>query len=1050
MDTMTRNKIIFIVNCILLFGALTTVAALNRDRDFELRGYVDATRDADLPWRIPRLGVNAELTQYNNSELSLQLNWMQRAHITWVRQFIRWNEIEATEGEYNWENIDPIIEAFRIQPHLSLVPVLVNAPGWAKHPLAQDTPTAPPQHSTDFAQFAEQFAERYGDVIHYYQIWDEPNLQYMWGGLEPRTADYVDLLSNAYQAIHRADHDAMVIAAALAPTTETGPQNVSDLVFLEDMYAYGAQQYMDAVAAKPYGFDRSPYDREIHSDILSFSRIVALREIMVQHGDTSKTLWASEWGWNSLPSDWQGSASIWGAVSQEDQIQFVNSAMQRAEQEWPWLGGMILQHWQPQTTLNDPHWGFAIIGQDNQPSALFDALTQRSNQSVASNGLYPAQNPFAKYSGVWTFGSLGADIGWVQDSRLAFEFSGQNVALQVRQDNYVAYLYATIDGHPPNQLPQDNVGNAYLVLSSASQKPEEHLIVLAEGLDPGLHTLEVTVDRGWDRWALIGFAVSDTNRALPYQQQITIAWLCVGLATIGLFINRQSVTELVPKRLRTLFASMGQATQIIVALTASLALLAGMLLTWGNDIPRVIRRDPVPLIGAILSSGLIWLEPNVILMVLALGILFVIIYHHIYIGLGFTLFWSPFFLFPVELYQFAFPLAEVILLLTFCAWLLRYVRKFAYHQQTTVSQYKIKWNISEIARHIQWIDWCVIMWGGLAFLSLSWAEWRSPAITELRVIFLEPILFYLIFRTEKLTRKEIVAILDLFLIAGVLVAGIGLIQFLRGEAIITAEAGARRLASVYGSPNNVALLLGRVLPFLFAFTLIKVDSKRRALAACALLMALVAFALTQSAGGLFLGLPAMLTVTLVLSLGKRSKIFVIILLAILAIGFAFSLQNPRFARLLDFSSGTNFYRLRVWESALDVIHDHPLTGLGLDQFLYAFRGHYIRPDAWQEPNLSHPHNIVLDFWVRLGAGGVIVLLGFLVGFWQKVKNIWPLLSQDDLYTKAIVVGAIGSMVNLVAHGLVDNSVYVQDLSYIFVFLLILVQIPRTWLTLSRE
>ena len=55
-----------------------------------------------------------------------------------------------------------------------------------------------------------------------------------------------------------------------------------------------------------------------------------------------------------------------------------------------------------------------------------------------------------------------------------------------------------------------------------------------------------------------------------------------------------------------------------------------------------------------------------------------------------------------------------------------------------------------------------------------------------------------------------------------------------------------------------------------------------------------------------------------------------------------------------------------------MIHDHPITGLGLDQFLYAYRGRYILPDAWQEPNLSHPHNILLDFWVRLGIFGVLL------------------------------------------------------------------------------
>ena len=95
-------------------------------------------------------------------------------------------------------------------------------------------------------------------------------------------------LQEVYTTILNVDTDATVIAAALAPTIETGPQNISDILFLSDMYAAGAKDYMDAVAAKPYGFDRSPIDRTVSSDILNFSRIIALREEMVRNGELAK------------------------------------------------------------------------------------------------------------------------------------------------------------------------------------------------------------------------------------------------------------------------------------------------------------------------------------------------------------------------------------------------------------------------------------------------------------------------------------------------------------------------------------------------------------------------------------------------------------------------------------------------------------------------------------------------------------------------------------------------------------------------------------------
>jgi putative inorganic carbon (HCO3(-)) transporter len=98
------------------------------------------------------------------------------------------------------------------------------------------------------------------------------------------------------------------------------------------------------------------------------------------------------------------------------------------------------------------------------------------------------------------------------------------------------------------------------------------------------------------------------------------------------------------------------------------------------------------------------------------------------------------------------------------------------------------------------------------------------------------------------------------------------------------------------------------------------------------------------------------------------------------------------------------------------------------------------PDAWQEPNLSHPHNILLDFWVRLGLLGVVLLVALQTAFWRQAIKWYRQFQETDKLYLALIVGTIGSMVNLLGHGLIDNSVFVQDLSNVFVLLLALVQI----------
>ena len=73
-----------------------------------------------------------------------------------------------------------------------------------------------------------------------------------------------------------------------------------------------------------------------------------------------------------------------------------------------------------------------------------------------------------------------------------------------------------------------------------------------------------------------------------------------------------------------------------------------------------------------------------------------------------------------------------------------------------------------------------------------------------------------------------------------------------------------------------------------------------------------------------------------------------------------------------------------------MIRDHPFTGVGLDQFLYEYRGRYILPAAWQEPDLNHPHTWLLDWWTRLGLVGMLLGLGWwlagLAATWQRLRS----------------------------------------------------------------
>lgn len=1017
-----RSLLIFVLCVALLTGGVAIAIGAEHQRDTALRGWTDPAQSADLPRKIPLAGVNVELTQYDAATLDRELGRIVAAGFVWVRQNFLWPDIEPVQGRYDFSRYDPIVEAVNAHPPLRLVAVLNGTPAWARRPDASDRLYGPPNSMAAFGRFAGAVADHYGSRITHYQIWDEPNLTAQWGGLDPRPADYLAMLKAAYTAI---DKRATVIMAALAPTVETGPRNLSDVLYLQALYDLGAADSFDAAAGKPYGFDTGPEDRTVSQDVLNFSHIILLREVMVRYGDGHKALWGSNFGWNHLPAHWSGPPSIWGQVDADTQRRYTRQAYQRAEREWPWMGGLILEHWSPAAPADDPIQGFAVsavAAEWTESGALFAHPT-------LGTGLHDPADPRFKYVGDWRFGPLGADVRHQTPDdppadgsahRLTFQFEGSALSFLVRRADYVAFLYVLIDGQPANALPRNNVG-AYILLKSPDLKEHTDLIAAAQNLTPGVHTAEVRAYLGYDRWELAGIAVGAPPDTRRFDLLIAASGLgaLIGLAGVAV-TSRRLVARATPGHRSAIADYLRRMAAIFAGISVSGLAMIGLFLTWGDTLPNVFRRDPPTLALTAITLGLIYFSPALIVTMLALVALWLIIYNRPVVGLALIVFWSPFFLMPVELYLRAAPMVEVSLILAASATLVRGLVGLK------------DWRARPSPSRLHLADWAMLAFVGVATLTLLWSEQREPAFREWRTMVIEPALFYLLLRTTPLTGRDAVRLADTLLLAGLAVAVIGLILYVRGgEGVVVAEQGSRRLASVYGSPNNAALFLGRCIPMALAMLLLAPGTVRKVVAGAVLLVLGLAALLTQSGGAALFGIPASVVCVVWLWHRRRGVAvagLVVLVLVLLLLGSRFI---PRLQGVLDLSRSSSLVRTQVWASTINLLRERPITGAGLDQFLYLYRSRYILPDAWREPDLSHPHNIVLDYWVSLGILGLAILVALQAGFWRAALAAWRRLRSTDPLLMAVAVGLMGSMVNFLTHGLVDNSYFVVDLAFVF-------------------
>lgn len=213
-----------------------------------------------------------------------------------VRVAINWRVMEPLQaGQYDEDFYMPrLAELFEYADELDIdiYVMLSSAPCWASADpnkictMQEYDPSYPPANPSDYANAILELMHRHGDDILAYEVWNEPNVDRFWQ--DPNPADYVELLQTTYAAIKAQDASATVLGGALAAT---------DVRFLEQLYAEGAQGYFDALSIHPYS-SGAPSDCSVY--LFSFlCGVEAIRSLMLHNGD-DKPIWFTEFGWSSF------------------------------------------------------------------------------------------------------------------------------------------------------------------------------------------------------------------------------------------------------------------------------------------------------------------------------------------------------------------------------------------------------------------------------------------------------------------------------------------------------------------------------------------------------------------------------------------------------------------------------------------------------------------------------------------------------------------------------------------------------------------------------
>lgn len=270
--------------------------------------------------------ADSDLYGMSQAEIVATFDQMQSLGVNTVRVLVPWGDVyKVPPGDPlefffppDWSKVDFIVNEAAAR-NMSVLGVLNATPYWGGQDgngcLGCYGAAPDPQK---FAAFAALAAQRFGDKVSAYEVWNEPNYVASWGP-EIDPVAYTELLKQAYTAIKGANPDATVVAGVLGTVTTFGGITMDARDFVETMYANGAQGFFDALSIHPYQYTTKFSEGEYSWDKpwnanSPLEQMIAIRQLMIDNGDEALRIWATEYG---LPTGGPN------AVTPEQQAQFV-------------------------------------------------------------------------------------------------------------------------------------------------------------------------------------------------------------------------------------------------------------------------------------------------------------------------------------------------------------------------------------------------------------------------------------------------------------------------------------------------------------------------------------------------------------------------------------------------------------------------------------------------------------------------------------------------------------------------------------------------------
>lgn len=265
--------------------------------------------------------------------------------------------------------------------------------------------------------------------------------------------------------------------------------------------------------------------------------------------------------------------------------------------------------------------------------------------------------------------------------------------------------------------------------------------------------------------------------------------------------------------------------------------------------------------------------------------------------------------------------------------------------------------------------------------------------------------------------------------------GYGILQRIQGVKVNIAYVDAKlnpdmpgRVQSYFDNPNTFGEVLVMLLPLALALAVCSRRKLGRAAAAFLWLVGAAALVMTYSRAG-YLGLALSVAVTVYLL--RPSLIPALLALCVAAIPFLPSAVWTRILTIGNFNDTTTSSRFPLYEAALNVLKQSPVTGAGLGsdvvrQYIKDFRLYH------GSAPFVHAHNFYLQIWLETGLLGIVSFLAAM--YWAVRRGITTVRRTPPSPERTILCCASAGLCGIALCGMADFPWHYPRLMCVFWYL----------------